>query len=225
MAPSTSTTATTDSRTSREAFLDAAEEMLALRGYAAMSISGVCKAAGLPVGSLYRHFKNKAELATALLSRGTERFFAELPDPGELGETPRERLVRYYEAAAGVFARDPRFLRLTLLLALQESDDLDLRPEISRARGTVVKNIARVIEPVARQHGAADAAALAVELADLTVDLTSGAVFTEAAQRMDFARSMRRTARIVMLVLDDDVSLVGSVEEHARAGLTAGPKG
>ncbi|MBZ3900415.1 TetR/AcrR family transcriptional regulator [Streptomyces griseiscabiei] len=187
---------------SRQVFLDAAEELLARRGYAAMSIAAVCKAAGLPVGSLYWHFKNKADLAVGVLRHGTERFFEDLPTGTDVVGTPRERLERYYMTAAEVFERSPRFLRVELLLSLQEYDDLDVRSETARIHEALVDRIAGVIEPVAHEAGLADAPAVARELAGMTLDITAGAIVAHSLGSQDYATSLRRALDAVLAMID-----------------------
>ncbi|WP_149824638.1 TetR/AcrR family transcriptional regulator [Streptomyces tailanensis] len=186
---------------SKQVFLDAAEELLARRGYAAMSISAVCKAAGLPVGSLYWHFKNKADLAVGVLRHGTERFFDALPTGTGLDGSPRERLESYYMRAAEVFERSPRYLRVFLLLRLQEHDDLDVRSETRRIHEVLVDRIAGVIEPVAREAGLADAAAVARDLAAMTLDITDGAIVAHSSVSQDYVTSLRRALNAVLAVI------------------------
>jgi AcrR family transcriptional regulator len=196
---------------SKQAFLDAAEELLARRGYAAMSISAVCKAAGLPVGSLYWHFKNKADLAVGVLRRGTDRFLDDLPTGTGHDGSPRERLERYFMSAAEVFERSPRFLRVELLLSLQEHDDLDVRSETLRIRETIVDRIAGVIEPVAHEAGVADAAAVARELAGMTLDITGGAIVAHSLGSQDYVTSLRRALDAVLAMIDQHAGLNSSV--------------
>jgi AcrR family transcriptional regulator len=121
---------------SKQVSLDAAEELLARRGYAVMSIFAAGKVASLPVGSLYWHFKNKADLAVGVLRHGTDRFFDDLPTGTGLDDFPRERLERYSMSAAEVFERSPRFLRVELPLSLHEYDDLDVRSITPAMRST-----------------------------------------------------------------------------------------
>ncbi|MGQ4328882.1 TetR/AcrR family transcriptional regulator [Streptomyces hayashii] len=195
---------------SKQVFLDVAEELLARRGYAAMSISAVCKAAGLPVGSLYWHFKNKADLAVGVLRHGTERFFGALPTETGLDGSPRERLESYYLRAAEVFERSPRYLRVFLLLRLQEHDDLDVRSETRRIHGILVDRIAGVIEPVAREAGLADAAAVARDLAAMTLDITDGAIVAHSSVSQDYVTSLRRALHAVLAVIGRRADLSSS---------------
>ena len=52
--------------------LDAAEELLATRGYADMMVAGIAEAAGLTRGALYFYFASKQDVVTALVARTVE---------------------------------------------------------------------------------------------------------------------------------------------------------
>lgn len=51
------------------AILDAAEGLFAERGFHAVTVDAIAEAAGLAVGSIYHHFKNKERLYLALVER------------------------------------------------------------------------------------------------------------------------------------------------------------
>lgn len=53
----------------RDNILDAADELFSLRGYTAVSVDDLCKAAGVLKGSFYNYFDSKADLAAAALER------------------------------------------------------------------------------------------------------------------------------------------------------------
>jgi TetR/AcrR family transcriptional regulator, fatty acid metabolism regulator protein len=56
-----------------EAILDAAEAVLARRGYERAAVQDVARAAGCAVGTLYLYFKNKEELVAGIISRHSTR--------------------------------------------------------------------------------------------------------------------------------------------------------
>jgi len=56
----------------REAVLDAAEHLLATKGYDAMTIADVADGAGITRGALYFYFGSKQEIITALFARCVE---------------------------------------------------------------------------------------------------------------------------------------------------------
>lgn len=52
-----------------ERILDAAEDLLATRGYADMTVGDITEAAGITRGALYFYFANKQDVVTALVAR------------------------------------------------------------------------------------------------------------------------------------------------------------
>ncbi|MBM7067565.1 TetR/AcrR family transcriptional regulator [Actibacterium sp. 188UL27-1] len=98
----------------RAAAIDAAVDVIAARGYHALSMREVAKAAGIRAPSLYNHFAGKDDLVAAAV-RERHPFAALAPRLAALeGETP-EALVR--EAAGLVVAAvDTRPALLDLLL-------------------------------------------------------------------------------------------------------------
>ena len=51
----------------REKILDAAQALIELRGYSALGVAEICKAAGVPKGSFYYFFESKEVLALAVI--------------------------------------------------------------------------------------------------------------------------------------------------------------
>ncbi|WP_221356388.1 TetR/AcrR family transcriptional regulator [Streptomyces beigongshangae] len=51
----------------REKILDAAQSLIELRGYTALGVAEICKAAGVPKGSFYYFFESKEALALAVI--------------------------------------------------------------------------------------------------------------------------------------------------------------
>jgi TetR/AcrR family transcriptional repressor of nem operon len=51
----------------RDRILDAAQALIELRGYSALGVAEICKAAGVPKGSFYYFFESKEELALAVI--------------------------------------------------------------------------------------------------------------------------------------------------------------
>lgn len=93
-----------DARRNREAVLRAAEELFADQGLDAQ-MPDVAKAAGLGVGTVYRHFATKDELIAALVA---ERF-ARMADKGREGleaRDPWDGLADFIRFAAQIQADD-----------------------------------------------------------------------------------------------------------------------
>lgn len=76
----------------RRKILDAAESLMELRGYSALGVAEICKAAAVPKGSFYYFFESKEALALAVLD---ERWAAQRRDWARtLGDTTVEPLLR-----------------------------------------------------------------------------------------------------------------------------------
>ncbi|MGW1259045.1 TetR/AcrR family transcriptional regulator [Streptomyces sp. NPDC002513] len=56
----------------REKILTAAQSLIELRGYSALGVAEICKAAGVPKGSFYYFFESKEALALAVLDEHWE---------------------------------------------------------------------------------------------------------------------------------------------------------
>jgi AcrR family transcriptional regulator len=125
MSPSRSTQTRTQRQgaRSREKILDAAERLMAERGFSATSIAAIRKESGLPASSIYWHFQNKEGLLAAVMQRSAARWLSEFGNPHELPGDARERLRAYVERGfSSIGSRPPDFLRLSILLALEREE-------------------------------------------------------------------------------------------------------
>ncbi|MEV4171335.1 TetR/AcrR family transcriptional regulator [Nonomuraea sp. NPDC049709] len=81
----------------RDKILGAARALIELRGYSALGVAEICKAAGVPKGSFYYFFESKEALALAVIDEhwaGQERAWKEVL----AGEAePLQRLRRLFE--------------------------------------------------------------------------------------------------------------------------------
>ncbi|MER6979146.1 TetR/AcrR family transcriptional regulator [Streptomyces carpinensis] len=81
----------------REKILTAAQALIELRGYSALGVAEICKAAGVPKGSFYYFFESKEALALAVLDEHWEAQRSDwariLRDDAE----PLSRLRRLFE--------------------------------------------------------------------------------------------------------------------------------
>ncbi|MGV0746435.1 TetR/AcrR family transcriptional regulator [Mycolicibacterium sp. XJ870] len=115
---------------SREQILDATEQLMATRGYAATSISDIRKACGLPASSIYWHFGSKDGVLAAVMERGAERFFAAIPTDGSAAEQ--------LAVTATLQSQHPEFLRFLYLLSLERGDDPVVNEVVRRVRDTAI---------------------------------------------------------------------------------------
>lgn len=192
-----------DPRGGRELILVAAENLMAERGYARTSISAIREATGLPTGSIYWHFGNKAGIAAAVMQRGAESFFAQLPRAEDLVGEPAERLRTYFDAAAVAIAAHPTYFRLEVVLNLETQEEVEMTAALAKIRGDVTEEVASVVEPAARDAGVLQPRALAVRMADLTIDLTRGSLASFGDDRTKARTAMRRLHHLIVLSIED----------------------
>jgi AcrR family transcriptional regulator len=107
---------------SRELVLDAAERVMAADGFEATTIARVVEESGVPLSSIYHYYGSKDGVVLAVMERGAERFFADLPDLERRSRRPVDHLRTVVETAAQALERHPNFLRLLVAFAVQPSD-------------------------------------------------------------------------------------------------------
>src|SRR5512140_197006 len=95
---------------SRELVLDAAERVMAEHGYEAATLARVVAEAGIPMSSVYHYFGSKDGILLAVMDRGADRFFADLPDLTRQAGRPTQHLARVVSAAARTLERHTSFL-------------------------------------------------------------------------------------------------------------------
>ena len=104
---------------SREAVLDAAERVMAERGYEAATVASLVEEAGVPASSIYHYFDSKEGVLLAVMERGAERFHEALPEPTERRGSQSEHLRALLASIAEGLESRPNFLRLILVMATQ----------------------------------------------------------------------------------------------------------
>jgi AcrR family transcriptional regulator len=119
---------------SREAVLDAAERLMAEQGYEAATVAALVKEAGIPASSIYHYFGSKEGVLLAVMERGAERFFAEVPALDRRVGSQREHLSTLVEMAARALDRHPDFLRILVVMAAQPVVDSDVQRVVDRVR-------------------------------------------------------------------------------------------
>ena len=124
---------------SRELVLDAAERVMAEHGYEAATIARVVEEAGIPLSSVYHYYGSKDGILLAVMERGAERFFADLPDWNRRIGRPAEHLRTVLATAAETLERHPNFLRLLIVFSVQPpahgGDDIEVVVARVRALG------------------------------------------------------------------------------------------
>ncbi len=95
----------------REALLRAGRELFAERGYADVSVQGLCERAGVTTGALYHQFGSKQALFTAVYNQLVERVWNRVLEAR--GNTANPTLIGDCEAYLDACA-DPAFNRITI---------------------------------------------------------------------------------------------------------------
>ncbi|MFC4243840.1 TetR/AcrR family transcriptional regulator [Gryllotalpicola reticulitermitis] len=93
-----------DAARNRRALLDAGREVFAARGLEA-TLDEVARAAGVGVGTAYRHFANKQELAAAIFSDDFEQLVESANGALDIDD-PWEALVTFIEGTVARHAKD-----------------------------------------------------------------------------------------------------------------------
>lgn len=163
---------------SRDLLLDAAERLMAEKGYAAAPVSAICKAAGVPVTSLYWHFGSKDGLLATVMERGADRWFASLPPWEEQQASPGKHPEVLHTQGADAVAANPNFLRLFYILAIEGRNDELAAELVQRVRGHALAYFRAAIEHLLKPLCDAATARIAAEdLARFAVAFSDGCFF------------------------------------------------
>jgi AcrR family transcriptional regulator len=108
---------------SREQILNVAMKLFAERGYTGTSISRLSKACGLPVGSIYWHFRSKEGVLWAVAERGALDLLERMPRASDYDGGPRERMTKMVDDLADVLVDDSAYLRLLIILSMVEHEE------------------------------------------------------------------------------------------------------
>ncbi|MEH3133800.1 MAG: TetR/AcrR family transcriptional regulator [Mycolicibacterium neoaurum] len=158
---------------SREQILDATERLMSTQGYAATSITHIRRETGLPASSIYWHFGSKEGVLAAVMERGAQRYFAQIPRESPDVETQRA-------AVAKLMVANTDFFRLMYMLSLERSDDPAVAGAIRRVRDTAIDGFASVIRPMLPTDvPAARADRVVGELAAVATAMSDGIFFAD----------------------------------------------
>ena len=209
----------------REKILKAAQELIELRGYSALGVAEICKAAGVPKGSFYYFFESKEVLALAVID---EHWVAQRRDWERILCSEAEPLQRlrqlFEETEAGQRAGQQScgtvsgcmFGNLTLELSIQTEP---IRVRLQEIFDAQVDMVEQVITD-AQQRG------------DVSISDTSEAARSVVAQlegQVLFAKLYNNPQRLDTLWANC-LSLLAvrspqaTANTHRRSAKTAGPK-
>jgi AcrR family transcriptional regulator len=132
----------------REQLLDVTNELVAERGFAAVSIQAVARRAGISRPIVYEHFGDLSGLLEALVERETDRALAQISETelGDLSEgDPADLMLESLGAYLGAVEQHPSTWRL-VLMPPEGSPEL-LRQSIARGRQAVLAKLALALRP------------------------------------------------------------------------------
>jgi AcrR family transcriptional regulator len=132
---------------SRELVLDAAERVMAQDGFEAATLARVVEEAGIPMSSVYHYYGSKEGILLAVMERGAERFFADLPESGRRVGSAKDYLTTIISTAADTLERHPSFLRLLIVFAAQPVAVAggEVQDVVARVRALGVQRLQREI--------------------------------------------------------------------------------
>ncbi|MFI5845334.1 TetR/AcrR family transcriptional regulator [Catenuloplanes sp. NPDC051500] len=112
----------------RDAFLDAAQQIIATRGYEALSIQDVLGATGASKGAFYHYFNGKGALLDAIVARMVDTATAQL---ATTGGTALERLEGVFGGLAA-FKAGQRDLIIAMMTVWMSDENAVLREHFRR---------------------------------------------------------------------------------------------
>jgi AcrR family transcriptional regulator len=164
---------------SRELVLDAAERVMAEHGFEAATLARVVEASGVPMSSVYHYYGSKDGILLAVMERGAERFFADLPRWDRRAGRPAQHLARVIATAVGALGRHPDFLRLLIVFAAQPpAAGGDVTEVVGRIRTVALE---RLREQIALAFGDDPAAETTDQLARFALVAFDGAFIAAQA--------------------------------------------
>lgn len=165
-----------DARRNRELLIDAARDVFSAQG-AGASMEAIAKAAGVGVGTLYRHFPNRLDLVQAVYQT----------DVAELWETARRVSadLEPWPAVEAFFEAFLRYARTKQAFMTELQQAFEKNPELRpRARGMLEASFDLVIDR-AKEAGAVRPDVTGSDVMQLVAPVcTNGSIEPEQANRL-----------------------------------------
>lgn len=164
-----------DGEVSRDRILDAAERLLAKRGFSGTGISAISRESGLPASSIYWFFSSKQDLAITVIERAADRWIEAFEASGD-----QSSLRGFFERAlAQSGSRLPDFVRLQVLMGLERGEqDPELLERFRRVRERVRPLLVPAIEHAIECPDASRRQELAQELARVAMEFAQGTLIS-----------------------------------------------
>lgn len=191
---------------SKTKLLNAAQNVIRAKGYAATTVEDICHAAGVTKGSFFHHFKSKDELAlsaAAFWGETTEGFFAAAPY--HQSADPLQRLLGYVDFRIKILQGDVAEYTCLLGTLVQETHAThpDIRAACDKGMSNHIALLERDIE-AAKQLYAPDAPWSAASVGYFIQSVLQGAfIFAKAKQSPEVVReSLAHLRRYLGLIFN-----------------------
>lgn len=191
---------------SKTKLLNAAQDVIRAKGYAATTVEDICNAAGVTKGSFFHHFKSKDELAlsaAAFWGETTEGFFAAASY--HHFADPLQRLLGYVDFRIEILQGDVAEYTCLLGTLVQETyaSHPDIRAACDKGMSNHIALLERDIE-AAKQLYAPDALWSAASVGYFIQSVLQGAfIFAKAKQSPEVAReSLAHLRRYLGLIFN-----------------------
>jgi TetR/AcrR family acrAB operon transcriptional repressor len=146
-----------EAQATRTAVLDAAERVFLQHGVARTSLAEIAQAAGVTRGAIYWHFKDKADLFSAMMDRVTLPLEAEVAQVAEAASCDLvDCLLAHVQQAMGRVVDDAQTGRVVeiAMLMVEHVDELGaLRTRRAEAVQGAIQRFALILAKAARQRG------------------------------------------------------------------------
>ena len=160
---------------SREQVLNAAETLMAARGYHSTSIADIIRESGVPSSSIYWHFQSKAGVLAAVMERGAHAFFTGISAAKPGADTdPRSSLEHVFVTSLEAVRANPSFLTLFLDFLLHFEDEPAVQERVISVRRAAKETVHHHIMASYAVYGEQRAARIADRVAPLTLAMFDG---------------------------------------------------
>jgi AcrR family transcriptional regulator len=188
---------------SRSALLESAARGLSRYGYGNLRLEDVAREAGYTRGALYHQFRDKEDLALAVIAWTDETWRAEVGDPAEREPDPVSALLAMARGHAILCRRDVARVRMALGVEFSGQDH-PIGRELERVSDGLVRRCARLIA-AGRRDGSIPAGPPARATALALLGAIEGSVIALAGQAPhDEVLAARAVAGVLGLSDDGD---------------------
>lgn len=184
----------------RQHIIDVARTLITHKGYSAVGLAEIVKAAGIPKGSFYYYFQSKEVFAEALLEHYFSNYLIQVDEQLRGAEPARERLLHYFSFWKMTQGADlPESKCLVVKLGAEVCDRYDsMRSVLAKGTREIVGRISTCIRQ-GQQDGSLPGDADAEDLAEELYQLWLGASLMAKIHNPDtsFDKAMNATKRLL----------------------------